>query len=145
MTGADRTGKRRPRADRPRDRQVRLLLSDGELIELRRLAGERGISVQRMLVDDALAGPSGKAGLGQRGLGRRVDELLKVLREARAEVAHVGRNINQLAAAANEARYSREGLDGDALAGYFRGHVYAALCQAIARVEHAADRVAGSR
>ena len=145
MRGADRTGKRRPRADRPRSRQVRLLLSDEELVELRRLAGDRGISVQRMLVDDALAGSSGSAGSGRRGLGRKVDELLPVLREVRAEVAHVGRNINQLAQAANEARYSREGLDGDALAGYFRDHVYPALCEVIGKVEQAADRVAAAR
>jgi hypothetical protein len=145
MTGADRTGKRRPRAEEPRNRQVRLLLSDEELVELRRLAGDRGISVQRMLVDDALAGPSGKTGLGRRGLGRKVDELLPALREARAEVAHVGRNVNQLAQAANEARYSREGLDGDALAAYFRDHVYAALCEVIVKVEQAADRVAAAR
>ena len=105
-----------------------MLLSDEELVELRRLAGERCISVQRMLVDDALAGPSGSAGSVPRGLGREVDELLPALREARAEVAHVGRNINQLAEAANEARYSREGLDGDALASYFRDHVYAERC-----------------
>jgi len=98
-----------------------------------------------MLVDDALAGRSGKNGLGPRGLGRRVDELLPVLREARAEVAHVGRNINQLAQAANEARYSREGLDGDAVAGYFRDHVYARLCEVIVKVEQAADRVARAR
>jgi hypothetical protein len=98
-----------------------------------------------MLVDDALAGPSRKAGLGQRGMGRKVDELLPALREVRAEVAHVGRNINQLTAAANEARYSREGLDGDALAAYFRDHVYEALCEVIGKVEQAADRVAGSR
>jgi hypothetical protein len=124
---------------------VRLLLSDGELIELRRLAGERGISVQRMLVDDALARSSGSAGSGHRGLGRGVDELLPALREVRAEVAHVGRNINQLTAAANEARYSREGLDGDALAAYFRDHVYEALCEAIVKVEQAADRVAAAR
>jgi outer membrane murein-binding lipoprotein Lpp len=145
MSGADRTGKRRPRAEKPRDRQVRLLLSDEELVELRRLAGERGISVQRMLVDDALAGTSGKAGSGRRALGRKVDELLPALREVRAEVAHVGRNINQLAEAANAARYSRQGLDGDALADYFRDDVYAALCEVIVKVEHAADRIAGAR
>lgn len=145
MSGADRSGKRRPRADKPRNRQVRLLLSDEELLELRRLAGERGISVQRMLVDDALAGPSAKPGSARRALGRKVDELLPALREVRAEVAHVGRNVNQLAEAANAARYSRQGLDGDLLADYFRDDVYAALCEVIVKVERAADRVAGAR
>lgn len=145
MSGADRTGKRRPRAEKPRSRQVRLLLSDAELVELRRLAGERGISVQRMLVDDALADPSGQHGRGRRGLGRSVDELLLALREVRAEVAHVGRNVNQLAEAANEARYSPEGLDGDRLARYFRDDVYAALCEVIVKVEQTADRVAAAR
>lgn len=145
MSGADRTGKRRPRAEKPRSRQVRLLLSDEELFELRRLAGERGISVQRMLVDDALAGSSGKPGSGRRGLGRKVDELLPALREVRAEVAHVGRNINQLAESANAARYSRQGLNGDLLADYFRDDVYAALCDVLVKVEQAADQVAGAR
>jgi outer membrane murein-binding lipoprotein Lpp len=124
---------------------VRLLLSDEELFELRRLAGERGISVQRMLVDDALAGSSGKPGSGRRGLGRKVDELLPALREVRAEVAHVGRNINQLAESANAARYSRQGLNGDLLADYFRDDVYAALCDVLVKVEQAADQVAGAR
>lgn len=78
-------------------------------------------------------------------MGRSVDELLLALREVRAEVAHVGRNVNQLAEAANEARYSREGLDGNALAGYFRDDVYAALCEVIAKVEQTADRVAAAR
>jgi hypothetical protein len=98
-----------------------------------------------MLVDDALAGSSGKAGSRRRGLGRKVDELLPALREVRAEVAHVGRNINQLAESANAARYSRQGLNGDLLADYFRDNVYAALCEVIVKVEQAADRVAGAR
>jgi hypothetical protein len=101
MDGADRSGRRRARSTVPRDKRLDLRVTQDELLELRRLAGERGISIQRMLVDDALTGRA-------RGRGRRVeldgvviDSAVGELMRLRGDLARAGNVANQ---AVREAR-----------------------------------------
>lgn len=95
VTGADRSGRRRVRAKVPRSKRLDLRVSEEELLELRRLAGERGISIQRMLVDDALTrrpADRGRAG----GLdGVVVDELVGELMRLRGDLGRAGNVANQ--------------------------------------------------
>ena len=79
----------------PRSKRLDLRVSEEELLELRRLAGERGISIQRMLVDDALtrrAADKGAAG----GLdGVVIDELVGELMRLRGDIGRAGNTANQ--------------------------------------------------
>jgi hypothetical protein len=88
MSGADRTGRRRPRAEVPRNRRLDLRVSDNELVELRRRAAENGVSIQRLMVDAALKDGSGGSVVDAAAAGELV--------EARRELARVGNNLNQL-------------------------------------------------
>ncbi|HEX3804176.1 MAG TPA: hypothetical protein VHV75_15175 [Solirubrobacteraceae bacterium] len=68
-------------------------MSEDELIELRRLAGERGISIQRMLVDDALTRRTSR---GQGGLdGVVIDDLVGELMRLRGDLGRAGNAANQ--------------------------------------------------
>jgi 4-hydroxyphenylpyruvate dioxygenase-like putative hemolysin len=91
MAGADRTGRRRPRVASPRNRQVRLLLSDEELVQLRELASKRGISVQRMLVEDAL---TKRADEGARSVVD-VDQTISEMVGLRQQIEAIGKNLNR--------------------------------------------------
>jgi hypothetical protein len=95
VTGADRSGKRRVRAAVPRAKRLDLRVSEEELLELRRLAGERGISIQRMLVDDAL----NRRALDGREVGQLngvvIDELVGELMRLRGELGRAGNTANQ--------------------------------------------------
>ncbi len=91
MAGADRTGRRRPRAAAPRNRQVRLLLSDEELVQLRELASKRGISVQRMLVEDALEKRAGEGAKRVVDVDQAIGELVGV----RQQIEAIGKNLNR--------------------------------------------------
>jgi hypothetical protein len=91
MAGANRTGRRRARAAAPRNREVRLLLSDDELVALRELASGRGISVQRMLVEDAL---TKRAGEGPERVVD-VDQTIGELVGLRQQIEAIGKNLNR--------------------------------------------------
>jgi hypothetical protein len=68
-------------------------VSEPELVALRTLAGNRGISIQRMLVDDALtARSSNRAGALD---GVVVDELVGELMRLRGEIGRAGNTANQ--------------------------------------------------
>jgi hypothetical protein len=95
VTDADRTGKRRVRAAVPRAKRLDLRVSEEELLELRRLAGERGISIQRMLVDDALNRRAGDRGEAGQLNGVVIDELVGELMRLRGELGRAGNTANQ--------------------------------------------------
>jgi hypothetical protein len=94
MSGADRTGRRRPRAEVPRNRRLDLRVSDEELADLRRRAAESGVSIQRLMVDAALKDGSGgsvvdAAAAGELVEARRAGSGGKQLESARAVGAHL--------------------------------------------------------
>ena len=95
MTGADRSGRRRVRAKVPRSKRLDLRVSEEELLELRRLAGERGISIQRLLVDDALNRRAGNRGRGGGLDGVVIDELVGELMRLRGDLGRAGNVANQ--------------------------------------------------
>jgi hypothetical protein len=101
MDGADRSGRRRARSVVPRDKRLDLRVTEEELLELRRLAGERGISIQRMLVDDALNGRAGGRGRRVELNGVEIDTAVGELMRLRGELARAGNVANQ---AVREAR-----------------------------------------
>jgi hypothetical protein len=101
MDGADRSGRRRARSVVPRDKRLDLRVTEEELLELRRLAGERGISIQRMLVDDALSGRAGGRGRRVELNGVEIDKAVGELMRLRGELARAGNVANQ---AVREAR-----------------------------------------
>jgi uncharacterized protein (DUF1778 family) len=88
MSGADRTGRRRPRAEVPRNRRLDLRVSDEELADLRKRAAESGVSIQRLMVDAALQDGVEGGVVDAAAAGELV--------EARRELARVGNNLNQL-------------------------------------------------
>jgi hypothetical protein len=93
-SGPDRSGKHRVRGKVPRAKRLDLRVSEEELIELRRLAAERGISIQRMLVDDALTRrASGAQGVGLDGVV--IDELVGELMRLRGDLGRAGNAANQ--------------------------------------------------
>jgi hypothetical protein len=97
VTGADRSGKRRVRSAVPRAKRLDLRVSEEELVELRRLAGERGISIQRMLVDDVLNRRAGDRGEAGQLHGVVIDELVGELMRLRGELGRAGNTVNQAA------------------------------------------------
>jgi len=99
MDGADRGGRRRARSVVPRDKRLDLRVTEDELLELRRLAGERGISIQRLLVDDALNGRGGGRHVQLNGV--EIDTAVGELMRLRGELARAGNVANQ---AVREAR-----------------------------------------
>jgi predicted DNA binding CopG/RHH family protein len=101
MTGADRSGRRRARAAVPRAKRLDLRVSEDELVELRRLAGERGISIHRMLVDDALQRRAIEGNGSGHLSGVVIDEVVGELMRMRGELARAGNVANQ---AVREAR-----------------------------------------
>ena len=92
--GPNRSGKRRARAAVPRSKRLDLRVSEEELAELRRLAGRRGISIQRMLVDDALTGRRADMGWGATD-SVAVDDLVGELMRLRGEIGRAGNVANQ--------------------------------------------------
>ena len=95
VTGADRSGRRRARAKVPRSKRLDLRVSEEELLELRRLAGARGISIQRMLVDGALTRRAGNRGCGGGLDGVVIDELVGELMRLRGDLGRAGNTANQ--------------------------------------------------
>lgn len=89
-----RSTARRRRANAPaaRRRSVHVRLTDVEHEQLGRLAGEHEVTVQRLLVEAALAGRETPA-------ERR--RAMRELFEIRRLLANVANNVNQLARAAN--------------------------------------------
>jgi hypothetical protein len=87
-------------------------VSEEELLELRRLAGERGISIQRMLVDDALARRPADGSL--RVGGGVIDELVGELMGVRGELGRAGNVANQVLRDARWAGFSESRVE-DAL------------------------------
>jgi hypothetical protein len=93
-SGGDRSGKRRVRGKVPRSKRLDLRVSEEELIELRRLAKERGISIQRMLVDDVLTRRTSRGQAG--GLnGVVIDDLVGELMRLRGDLGRAGNAANQ--------------------------------------------------
>lgn len=68
-------------------------MSEDELFELRRLAGERGISIQRTLIDDALNQRAGEEGVRLDGVV--IDEVVGELMRLRGEIGRGGNTANQ--------------------------------------------------
>jgi hypothetical protein len=95
VTGANRSGKRRVRGAVLRAKRLDLRVSEEELLELRRLAGERGISIQRMLVDDALQRRAGDRGEADQLNGVVIDALVGELMRLRGEIGRAGNVANQ--------------------------------------------------
>jgi hypothetical protein len=95
VTSADRSGRRRVRAKVPRSKRLDLRVSEEELLELRRLAGERGISIQRMLVDDALTRRTGERARGGGLDGVVIDEVVGELMRLRGDIGRAGNVANQ--------------------------------------------------
>ncbi len=112
VSDADRSGRRRVRGAVPRDKRLDLRVSEEELLELRRLAGERGISIQRMLVDDALARRPADGSL--RVGGGVIDELVGELMGVRGELGRAGNVANQVLRDARWAGFSESRVE-DAL------------------------------
>lgn len=134
MTGADRSGRRRPRTGAPRNRRLDLRVSDDELAELRARAVASGVSIQRLMIDAAL-----KDGLGRAEAA--VDAAAaSELTEARRELARIGNNVNQLARLA----HSYQATELDALAAEATA-LLRGLAVAHKAVEDAAARVGRRR
>ena len=79
----------------PRSKRLDLRVSEEELLELRRLAGERGISIQRMLVDDALTRRAADRGSGGGLDGVVIDDLVGQLMRLRGDLGRAGNVANQ--------------------------------------------------
>jgi hypothetical protein len=79
----------------PRSKRLDLRVSEEELLELRRLAGERGISIQRMLVNDALNRRPADRGRGGGLHGVVIDELVGELMRLRGDLGRAGNVANQ--------------------------------------------------
>jgi len=84
--------RRRANTSTPRQKSVHVRLTEGEHEQLAALADEHGVTVQRLLVEAALAGRETPA-----ARQRAMVELFAI----RRLLANVANNVNQLARAAN--------------------------------------------
>jgi len=92
------SGARRPSDGTRRNRAMQLKLSESELEQLRVLADQRGLSIQRFLLEAALKGSA---------WAREdvpVDVTVHELSVLQRDVARVGANVNQLARYAHTER-----------------------------------------
>jgi hypothetical protein len=91
-------GARRPSDGTRRNRAMQLKLSEGELEQLRALADQRGLSIQRFLLEGALKGSAWERE------NVPVDVTVHELSRLQRDVARVGANVNQLARYAHTER-----------------------------------------
>ncbi|MEU9019213.1 plasmid mobilization relaxosome protein MobC [Actinomadura sp. NPDC048394] len=125
-TGKPRKTARLTRAPGGRQNVVKVLLTDEEKVRIAARAKVAGVSVQRLMIEAALAGDEQTAS-ERRGL---VDEFTG----ARRLVAAIGRNLNQLTRAANATGELPPELSA----------TMHATAQALARLNAATERLDGT-
>ncbi|MET8623686.1 plasmid mobilization relaxosome protein MobC [Kitasatospora sp. NPDC004669] len=128
----DRSPRRRHRDARSRTKKLTVRLNDSEEAEITAVASARAMTVGRFIATSALSTARGLSADHdpQDRLDRAVDELAA----ARAHLARVGNNANQIAHQLNAGGYPRPGeLDA----------VLAAVRQAVAAVDRTANQLVG--